>query len=425
MADVSEFTRRELLLAGAAGGVAALGACSRGGTASEERIADTLGDLEPDVGALPSFPPDVHVERRGRLQRVLSERGLDAILLGPTVNLTYFTGTTWRASERLFGCVVFADGGAVFIAAAFEEARVREAVQADADVRVWQEDRDPHALVMQLVRERARGRESRLAVDSHLRATHTLRLAGLAPAGTLVDGLPVTGAVRSCKSEAELFRIQRACEITQQAIGVVRERFCVTGVTEEVVKSALSEAQRRLGLSGTWCLALFGPNAAFPHGTKDRRPLEAGQMVLVDTGGELDGYQSDVSRTFVVGADATKRQRLVYSLVRDAQKAAVAAMGPGVPCSRVDAAAREVIVSGGFGPSFRFFTHRLGHGIGLEGHEEPYFCGNDDTPLAPGMTLSNEPGIYVPGELGVRLEDIVALTDTGPVTFGTLPPDSR
>ena len=147
-------------------------------------------------------------------------------------------------------------------------------------------------------------------------------------------------------------------------------------------------------------------------------------MALLDCGGELEGYQSDITRTYCIGAKATERQQTVYRLVREAQKAALAAAKPGVACEEVDRAARKVVVDAGFGPKAKYFTHRLGHGIGLEGHEDPYFCEGNKTILVPGMTLSNEPGIYVPGELGVRIEDIVVVTEDGARMLGTPAPDS-
>ena len=420
---MSEVTRRRFL---GAAGASAIGACAAAGSrtrfvgAASEREAAGLDDLKNEVGPLPPFPPDAHAERRERLYEAMRRRQVGACLLGPTLNLRYFTGTAWGASERLFGCVLFADRPPVWIAPAFEERRAREVTGGLGELRTWQEWEDPHALVAEVARAWAQGRP--LAVDSHARATHALRLARSMGAEQVVDGLPLLGEVRSRKSEPELARIRRANELTKRAIEAVRKRSLVEGADEPSVAAAMVEAQQRLGLTSAWCIALFGPNAAFPHGTKQRRPLASGEMVLIDTGGDCDGYQSDVTRTFIVGP-ASDRQRKAYALVRSAQKAAMAAARPGVACETVDAAARAVIVGGGFGPDHAFFTHRLGHGIGLEGHEDPYFCRGNETVLAPGMTLSNEPGVYVPGELGVRIEDIVAITSGGAEMLGPAAPD--
>jgi Xaa-Pro dipeptidase len=419
---VSSFTRRDVLAAGAA----ALGACAGG----RQEKPESAPRLDPALvksltgrpkAPLPPFPANAHAERRGRLRDAMERQGIDALFLGPTVNLDYFTGVKWSVSERLFGCVVFREDPLVWITPKFEERRAKESVDGLGELHAWEEWEDPHTLLHAILL--TRGAVGTVAVDSHVRATHALRLArhlrgtGVAPEIDVRDGLPLTAAVRSVKTEPEIARIRRACEWTQEAIRVVREKVLVPGATEEEVSAAVNAAQRALGLTNTWALVLFGENAAFPHGTKHRRPLARGDAALFDCGGELEGYQSDISRTFFEGGPSAK-QRRVYGLVRQAQKAALAAARPGVPCQDVDRAARAVVEAGGFGPKATFFTHRLGHGIGREGHEDPYFCEGNATLLEPGMTLSNEPGIYIPGEFGVRLEDIVVITDQGAETMG-------
>lgn len=411
---MSGFTRRGFIQFSAAAAGAAVAA---GGCASLQKGGGdpALADLQPMTDALPPVPAGAAAERRERLRKAMSDAGVDAMLLGPTLNLTYFTGQSWGASERLFGYLQFRDGGAAWISPKFEETRAREITGSD-ELYTWNEWENPHALVASIVNQRApRGR---LAVDSHVRATHALQITNILGADRVIDGLAVSARVRSVKSEFELARMRRACEITKKAITIVHERLIRPGVTEAQVSEWVNEAQRRLGLVNTWALVLFGPNAAFPHGTKERRPLEEGQFALLDCGGELQHYQSDITRTFFIGKNPSARQRNVYECVRMAQLAALAAARPGVRCEEVDTAARRVIVDGGFGPAATFFTHRLGHGIGLEGHEDPYFCGGNTTILEPGMTLSNEPGIYIPGELGVRLEDILVITRDGAATLG-------
>lgn len=417
---MSEVTRR--LFLGSAG-AAALGACASstgGGAPRRAAGAPELADLTDETGPLPPFPAGAHAERRERLYAALRRAGAGAICLGPTVNLRYFTGAAWGASERLFGCVLFPDRPPVWISPAFEELRAREVTSDLGELRTWHEWEDPHALVAEVVRAWAGGRP--LAVDPHLRATHAVRLASALGAGGVADALPIVAEVRARKEPAELARMRRASELTKRALDVVKRRVLKPGVEEPAVAGAMVEAQERLGLANAWCIALFGPNAAFPHGTRHRRPLQRGEMALLDTGGELEGYQSDVTRTYASEA-ASDHQRTVYALVRSAQKAAAAAARPGVACEEVDAAARAVVAGGGFGPDHRYFTHRLGHGIGMEGHEDPYFCRGNRTVLAPGMTLSNEPGIYVPGELGVRIEDVVVVTRDGVETLGPPPAD--
>jgi Xaa-Pro dipeptidase len=424
---MSEFSRRAFLrFTGAAGAVAtgALpAACAASGQGGRDP-APELADLRPMTSGLPPMPADAHARRQESLQAALAERGAGAFFAGPTLNLTYFTGKSWGASERLFGCL-FLPGSRVWIAPKFEELRAREVVGAD-ELRTWEEWQDPHELLWNIARER--GLRGPLALDPHMRATHASRLAALASArgrgGAVVDGLPHVGAVRSVKTEPELARIRRACEITKKAIAAVLERLVRPGISESDASAWVQDAQRRLGLTNTWALVLFGPNAAFPHGTRERRPLESQQFALFDCGGELESYQSDITRTYFIGDRPTPRQATVYRAVQNAQIAALHAAKPGVACEDVDAAARAVVATAGFGAGFEYFTHRLGHGIGLEGHEDPYFCKGNRTILRPGMTLSNEPGIYVPGELGVRLEDIVTITEHGAeILGGTLSDD--
>ncbi|MFN0206315.1 MAG: M24 family metallopeptidase [Planctomycetota bacterium] len=435
---MSEFSRRGFLQFAGVAGAASLGACAQTANATKSNAAindsdSPLADLKPMTSGLPPMPADVYQERQARLRKALDDTATSAILLGPTLNLTYFMGKSWGASERLFGCLQFDSQSdnhtgdinylRVWIAPKFEESRARELVGKD-ELRTWEEWEDPHKLVLDILQERTGG--GRLALDPHMRAMHASRIFTIANERkvTAADGLPIVSRVRSVKTASELARMRRANEITKKAIQTVFDRLIKPGIQESQASAWVNEAQQRLGLKNTWALVLFGPNAAFPHGTKDRRPLEAGQCALFDCGGELESYQSDITRTYFAGAAPTARQRKIYNLVRNAQIAALASAKPGVRCEEVDAAARKVISDGGFGPGSTFFTHRLGHGIGLEGHEDPYFCPGNATVLAPGMTISNEPGIYIPGELGVRLEDIIVITKDGAeILGGTLVPE--
>ena len=213
------------------------------------------------------------------------------------------------------------------------------------------------------------------------------------------------------KSAHELALMRRACAITLAAYRAVFSSLS-EGMTVAQVSGWVAAAHRRLGVRGG-ALVLFGPDAAFPHGTAKPRTLKAGDVVLVDGGCRVHGYSSDITRTAVFGARPTDRQRTVWDLVRKAQVAAFEAARPGVECQAVDAAARKVIEEGGFGPGYAFLTHRLGHGIGLDGHEWPYMVRGNRTRLLAGMTFTDEPGIYVPGEMGIRHEDTVAVTESG------------
>jgi Xaa-Pro dipeptidase len=213
------------------------------------------------------------------------------------------------------------------------------------------------------------------------------------------------------KDSHELALMRRACALTLHAYRAVFASL-TEGLTVAEVSAWVAAAHRRLGVRGG-ALVLFGPDAAFPHGTSKPKALARGDLVLIDGGCRVHGYESDITRTAVFGAAPTDRQRRVWDLVRKAQAAAFEATRPGVECQAVDAAARKVIEDGGFGPGYRYFTHRLGHGIGLDGHERPYMVRGDRTKLAAGTTFTDEPGIYVPGELGIRHEDTVVVTQQG------------
>jgi Xaa-Pro dipeptidase len=231
------------------------------------------------------------------------------------------------------------------------------------------------------------------------------------PAVRLASATPVTAGCRMVKDAHELALMRRACTITLTAYRAVFASLA-EGVTVAQVSGWVAAAHRRLGVRGG-ALVLFGPDAAFPHGTSKPRALARGDVVLIDGGCGVHGYRSDITRTAVFGAPPTDRQRRIWDLVRAAQAAAFQAARPGVECQAVDAAARKVVEGGGFGPGYTYFTHRLGHGIGLDGHEWPYMVRGDTTKLAAGTTFTDEPGIYIPGELGIRHEDTLAVTENG------------
>jgi Xaa-Pro dipeptidase len=223
--------------------------------------------------------------------------------------------------------------------------------------------------------------------------------------------------LRGRKDNHELAIMRKVNELTQVGIAAAA-REVRPGMTGRDISRLMRRAQSKLGLSGIWDLSLIGEAAAYPHGGYGDRQVEDGDVILVDTGGDLHGYKSDNTRSWVLGGKPSEEVRKVWNLVRDAQKAAFDAMRPGDPCGNVDRAAREVITRGGYGPGYEYFGHRLGHGIGMEGHEDPYFDGGSRVRMASGMTFSNEPGIYIYGSFGIRLEDIVVVTDTGADHFG-------
>lgn len=391
-------------------GLAASAGLAGQARAGSEPAPASIAALQPLTEGVAPIGLDERRARLARAQKLMAERGLEALVLGPGSSLEYFTGAEWGVSERFFGAVVTRAGEPAWVVPAFERARGLEQIRLGGDLRAWEEHESPYALLAGILKDRG-ALSGRVGLDETLDFVFADGLAQAAPAARLVSGTPVTAGCRVIKDAHELQLMRRACEITLRAHRAVFEALR-PGLTQEQASALSAEAHQRLGVRGG-ALVLFGADAAFPHGTARPQPLKAGDLVLIDGGGRLHGYRSDVTRTGVFGAPATPRQRLVWDLVRRAQEAAFRAARPGVECQALDAAARRVIDEAGFGPGYRCFTHRLGHGIGLDGHEWAYLVQGNATPLQPGMCFTNEPGVYLPGELGVRHEDVVTITDSG------------
>ena len=354
-------------------------------------------------------------DRKGRIEkarRLMVDNRLDAIVLEGGSSMFYFTGVRWGLSERPFVAVIPARGEPAWICPGFEEARARELVKSpNADVRTWQEDDSPYRLIAQALKDRGLA-SRRVGVEERLRFFIVDGMRAASPAVQFVLGTPVTAGCRMIKSPAEIALMQRANDITLQAIGASFKTL-KEGMTQQELSSNVGEATRKLGGVGDGGLVIFGKYTAFPHGSIQPQRLRAGDVVLIDGGGRVHGYSSDITRTAVFGAAPSDRQRKVWDVVRKAQQAAFAAARPGVECQAIDAAARKVIEDSGFGPGYKYLTHRLGHGIGLDGHEWPYMVKGNATKLVAGMTFTDEPGIYIPGELGIRHEDTVVVTADG------------
>ena len=339
----------------------------------------------------------------------------DALLIGPGTSLYYFTGIRWWLSERLLALVLPRTGQPLLISPAFEEARMRELMRYPLEVRVWQEDESPTKLIAASLADRG-VRSGRAGIEEMLPFAFYDRFRAAAPAFECVSADPVTIACRAVKSPHELELMRLACEAT---CDVYREAFLSLkeGVSEEELAHVITAGYAKMNLRG-YALVLFGSSAALPHGSRQTQKLKEGDVVLIDGGCTVDGYESDVTRTGVLGKPSEKIQR-VYEIVRKAQDAALDTARAGKFSGSVDDAARGVITTAGYGPDYKFFTHRLGHGIGLDGHEHPYLVRGSKTALAPGMTFSNEPGIYIPGEFGLRCEDDMVVTADGPAQLLT------
>ena len=374
------------------------------------------GDTPPAIDALRPLTDgvtpitlDEHRKRLARAQALMRGENLDAIVLASGSGLDYFTGAEWGLSERFFGAVITREGDPAWVTPAFEKARALEQIQIGTDVRAWEEHESPSALVASILRER--GATGRVGIEEMMPFTFANEIGAALPSARLLSATPVTAGCRVVKDAHELALMRRANEITMAAHRAVFQSLR-EGMTQSQVSALSAQAHRKLGMPGG-ALVLFGPDADFPHGTTLPRPLRRGDVVLIDGGGRLHGYASDITRTGVFGAPPTERQRKVWDIVRRAQQAAFDTAKPGVEAQAVDAAARRVVEEAGFGPDYKYFTHRVGHGIGMDGHEWTYFVRGNTTKLRPGMCFSDEPGIYIPGEMGIRHEDIMTVTGDG------------
>ena len=413
-------------LAGATLAGAAL-ACRPRSAPGSSHLTQTTGPSGqlPDFSALTDFCAGVpaiaaseRADRITRAQATLRAAGQHALIAEAGATLEYFTGVSWHRSERPLLLVLPVDSPPALIGPAFETHTLRER-SGDLRLLLWVEHASPYQRVGELLAESGATPTPTLAIEP---TTRMFLLEGLrrdVPAATLVDGGPVVRACRSLKSTAELALLRRANEATKAALRRAAGHVRVDMLEAELA-AIVEAAQLAAGLERPWALVLFGSNAAFPHGTRGARRLAAGDLVLVDCGASLHGYQSDITRTWPFG-QVSAEARHAWQSVLAAQTAGIAELRPGQPCGVADAAARALLAKAGFGPDDRFFTHRLGHGIGLETHEDPYLVRDNPTILAPGMTMSSEPGVYIPGKLGVRIEDIVAITDTGAEVFGPRP----
>jgi Xaa-Pro dipeptidase len=356
-------------------------------------------------------------QRQRRARELMKTNGLDAILMMEGTSLNYFTGIRWWGGERLFVMVLPANGSAFYVCPAFEEGRAREQITnapegANPDVRIWQEDDNPYVRVAEGMKER--GINGTLGIEETVRSVFREGIGKAAPQVKLSSATPVTAGCRMIKSEHEVSLMRLAAKITltayEAAYNALKE-----GMTQQQFQDLVEKAHTQLGFEGG-ADAQVGEFSAFPHGSVTPQVIREGTIVLMDGGCRVEGYTSDISRTFVLGK-ATDKMKSVFEIVHNAQTAALKAARPGLQCQAVDAAARKVITDAGYGPDYKFFTHRLGHGMGMDGHEWPYLVRGDTLPLAANMTFSDEPGIYIRGEFGVRLEDDMHITENGAELF--------
>jgi Xaa-Pro dipeptidase len=407
--------------------IAGLGRATR----AEASVADSLPQADavpPPIAALSSMAdrpkPITADERRGRVEKaraLMATEKIDALMLCSGTSLVYFTGMRWSGAERLFAFVLPQKGEPFVVCPAFEEDRAREQIALGpfaggaADVRTWQEHESPYERVAQGLRDRSVS-SGRLGIEETTKFVFSDGVAQAAPTVKLVSGTPITAGCRMTKDAHEQALMRLASEVTWKAYKAAYESL-KEGMTQNDFARLVSAAHSRLGFSGGAGVQV-GPYSALPHGSIQPQVIREGTILLIDGGCSVEGYASDISRTFVLGKPTDKMKR-VFDVERKAQDAALAAARPGVPCEAVDAAARKVIDDAGFGPGYAHFTHRVGHGMGMDGHEWPYLVKGNTLPLAPGMTFSDEPGIYFRGEFGVRLEDDMLITESGAELFTT------
>jgi Xaa-Pro dipeptidase len=354
--------------------------------------------------------------RIAKAQAKMKAEGIAAIWAHAGTNLAYFTGTHWHPSERMVGALIPADGPIEYLAPYFEQNTLRDYWVIEGAVHTWHEHESPYAQFAQ--RLNARGCSGRIGLSEDTPFFIVDGLAKASPGTAFVNAKPVTAHCRMRKSANEIALMQRAktltLEVHQAAASILRE-----GISTTEVEHFIDRAHRKVSGGGsTFCIVLFGPASAFPHGVKDPQVLKPGDMVLIDTGCKVHDYQSDITRSYVFGP-ISDLHRKVWNAEKTAQAAAFAAAQLGTPCGEVDRAARRSLEANGFGPAYQLpgLPHRTGHGIGLDIHEWPYLVGSDTTPLDVGMCFSNEPMICVPGEFGIRLEDHFYMTENGPKWF--------
>jgi Xaa-Pro dipeptidase len=377
--------------------------------------------LRPMTGDVAPIGTGERLERLAKARALMRRHGLGSILVEPGASLDYFTGVKWWRSERLTAALIPAEGEPIVFTPFFEEPSVRESLGIPAEVRTWVEHEDPLKLVAAALRDRkVAGRPVGIEETVRFFAVDGLRKA--VPRIELRSAAPVVRGCRMIKSPAELRLMQKAADVTIASYRHTWPRI-EKGMTPADIAAIMNGATTALGGNPEFALILLGEASAYPHGSGKPQQVREGEVVLMDCGCTVHGYQSDISRSFVFG-EANAEQRRVWSHMRKGQDVAFAAARIGAPAGSVDDAVRSYYESLGYGPGYKLpgTSHRTGHGIGMEGHEPVNFVHGEATPLAPGMCFSNEPGLYLPGKFGIRLEDCLYMTPAGPRWFSTPPP---
>jgi Xaa-Pro dipeptidase len=360
-------------------------------------------------------------ERRTRIEqarRLMTAHQIDALMLMGGTLLVYFSNIRWWSGERLFALILPAKGQPFFVCPAFERDRAEEQIAlspfaGSVDIRIWEEHESPYARVAEGLRDRGLS-SGRLGMEETIHFVFSDGVSKAAPAVNIVSGTPVTAGCRMHKSDHEIELMRLAAQVTITAYEAAW-RALEPGITQHQLEQLIHAAYSQLGFPGGVSVSV-GQYTALPHGSLQPQTIHEGEIVMIDDGCVVEGYVSDITRTFVLGKPSDK-MRQVFDIVHRAQKAALETARPGVEAQAVDAAARKVITDAGYGPDYKYFKHRLGHGMGMDGHEWPYLVRGDTTKLEPNMTFSDEPGVYIHGEFGVRLEDDMHVIENGAELF--------
>jgi Xaa-Pro dipeptidase len=404
---------RRVFLAGGALAAGALAAPAPLFAADKDELKPITGDAQP-------ITPAERLSRIAKAQRLMRQHGLGAILIEPGASLVYFTGVRWGRSERLTAALIPVEGDTIVFTPFFEEPSVRESLAIPSTVRTWMEHEDPLKLVAGALKD-LKLQAKPIGVEETVRFFAVDGLRKALPRADIRNAAPVVRGCRMIKSPAEIALMQKAADVTLAAYRYTYPRV-EKGMTLADIGGLMNTATRALGGSPEFALVLLGEASAYPHGSGKPQEVRKGEVVLMDCGCTVHGYQSDISRTWVHGgADAD--QRKVWNQMRRGQDIAFAAARIGAPAGAVDDAVRAQYTAWGYGPGYKLpgLSHRTGHGIGMEGHEPINFVHGEKTPLAAGMCLSNEPGIYIPGKFGIRLEDCLYMTASGPRWFSHPP----
>jgi Xaa-Pro dipeptidase len=376
-----------------------------------------LESCRPMTGDVKSITVEERKERVAKAQRLLLQNNINALVLESGTAMEYFTGISWWPSERTMVAILPAVGEIVYVCPGFEQSRFRELITIGQKVFIWQEDESPYQIIGNVFSEMGI-RAGSIGIEEQVRFFISDGIKKASPRLEYVSGDPVTIPCRLIKSPAELALMQKASDITVEALKIGMSSL-KEGVSSDYISGIINKAHTEMGATPDFALVLFGEASSRPHGSIKPAELKKGDIVLMDCGCKVAGYCSDITRTIVFGAEPSSRQLEIWNLEQQSQAAGFAAAHIGAPCEQVDAAARKVITSAGFGPGYQLpgLPHRTGHGIGMDGHEWGNMVKGNQQPILAGMCFSIEPTIVIPGVFGVRMEDCVFMTAEGPKWF--------